>query len=130
MAVAEINPRAGDLTCLLWIICFLDVVCKAVTTDMDALSALVVGPHLSSAKIALLGGGGGGGGGISSQKAPFNCSKHFCKVGETSTCVQFLLGFWLIYDVVIQPPDRNTHSQSTGVKEIFENPTCCWISCW
>ena len=72
----------------------------------------------------------GGGGGILSQKAPFDHPKKFCKVGETSTCVQFLLGFWLIYNVVILPPDQNSHSQSTGAKEISENPTCCWISCW
>ena len=102
----------------------MDVVCKAVTTDMDAWSAFAVGPHLSSAKIAHFGGG------ISSQKAPFNHPKKFCQVGETSTRVQFLLGFWLIYDVVILPPDQYTHSQLTGVKEIIENPTCCWISCW
>ena len=54
MAVAEKKP-----SCLQWIICFLDVVCKAVTTDMDAWSAFAVGPNLSSAKIALFGGGGG-----------------------------------------------------------------------
>ena len=30
----------------------MDVVCKAVTTDMDTWSAFAVGPHLSSAKIA------------------------------------------------------------------------------
>ena len=53
----------------------------------------------------------------------------FLKVGETSTHVQFLLGFWLIYSAVILPPDQNNHSQSTGVKEIFKNPTCSQISC-
>ena len=31
----------------------MDVVCKAVTTDMDAWSAFAVGLHLSSAKNAL-----------------------------------------------------------------------------
>ena len=36
----------------------MDVVCKAVTTDMDTWSAFAVGPHLSSAKIAPGGGGG------------------------------------------------------------------------
>ena len=52
------NPRAGDLTFLFTMdyICFLDVVCKAVTTDMDAWSAFAVGLHLSSAKIALFWG--------------------------------------------------------------------------
>ena len=34
----------------------MEVVCKAVTTDMDTWSALAVGLHLSSAKIALFGG--------------------------------------------------------------------------
>ena len=52
----------------------MDVVCKAVTTDMDTWSAFAVGLHLSSANIALWGGGGGGGG-ILSQKAPFDCPK-------------------------------------------------------
>ena len=99
------------------------MVYKAVTTDMDAWSAFAVGPNLSSAKIALFGG-------VFRVKAPFDLPKFFCMVGETSTCVQFLLGFWLIYDVVIQPPDQNIHSQSTGAKEIFENPTCCWIFGW
>ena len=42
----------------------MDVVCKAVTTDMDTWSVFAVGPHLSSAKIALWGGVGGGGGGL------------------------------------------------------------------
>ena len=73
-------------------------------------------------------GGGGGGGGIWSQKAPFDCPKKILKVGETSTDVQFLLGFCLIYNIVILPPDQNNHSQSTGVKEISENPTCCQIT--
>ena len=64
-----------------------------------------------------------------SQKVPFDRPKKFRKVGETSTHVQFLLGFWLIYGAVILPPDRNNDSQSTGVKEIFKNPTCSQISC-
>ena len=34
----------------------MDVVCKAVTTDMDTWNAFAVGPHLSSAKIALFWG--------------------------------------------------------------------------
>ena len=66
----------------------------------------------------------------------FRVSRHhstaqifLCKVRETSTHVKFLLGFWLIYDIVILPPDQNRHSQSTGAKEIFENPRCCWITC-
>ena len=99
------------------------MVCKAVTTDMDAWSAFAVGPHLSSAKIALFWG-------YFESEGTIRLPKIFCKVGETSTRVQFLLGFWLIYDIMIRPPDQNSHSQSTGVKEIFENPTCCWISCW
>ena len=82
-------------------------------TDMDAWSAFAVGPHLSSAKIALWGGGGGG---YFKSEGTIRLPKKICKVGETSTCVQFLLGFWLIYDIVILPPDQNTHSQSTGVK--------------
>ena len=101
----------------------MDVVCKAVTTDMDTWSAFAVGLHLSSAKIALLGG-------YFESEGTIRLLKKICKVGETSTHVQFLLGFWLIYDIVILPPDQNTHSQSTGVKEIFKNPTCSWISCW
>ena len=68
--------------------------------------------------------------GISSQKAPFDLPKIFCMVGETSTHVQFLLGFLMIYAVMIRPPGQNIHSQSTGAKEIFENPTCCWIFGW
>ena len=44
----------------------MDVVCKAVTTDMDTWSAFAVGWHLSSAKIALFWG-------ILSQKGPFDC---------------------------------------------------------
>ena len=53
----------------------MDVVCKAVTTDMDTWSAFAVGPHLSSAKIALLGG-------ISTQKAPIDSPNFFLERWE------------------------------------------------
>ena len=136
------------------------MVYKAVTTDMDTWSAFAVGPHtlfcknctflggiwsqkapfdrpnffkggrdinpcrgLSSAKIALFWG-------VFGVRRHHLTAQIFLKVGETSTHVQFLLGFWLIYNVVILPPDQNNHSQSTGVKEIFKNPTCCQISWW
>ena len=132
MAVAEKNPRAGDLTCF-FTMDYLLPGCGLQSSDyrygrLECICSRST--PLFCKNCTLGGGGGGGGGGVSSQKAPFDRSKKFCKVGETSTSVQFLLGFCLIYDVVIQPPDRNTHSQSTGVKEIFENPTWCWISCW
>ena len=61
-----------------------------------------------------------------------NCetlSIFFLKVGETSTHVLFLLGFWLIYSAVILPANQTNHSQSTPVKEIVKNQTCSWISC-
>ena len=100
----------------------MDVVCKAVTTDMDAWSAFAVGLHLSSANIALFGG-------YFESEGTIRLPKMLGKVGQTSTHVQFLLGFWLIYSTVILPPDQNNYSQSTGVKEIFENPACSQISC-
>ena len=101
----------------------MDVVCKAVTTDMDAWSAFGVGPHLSSAKLPFFGV-------FQVRRRHFTAQIFFGKVRETSTHVQFLLGFWLICNIVILPPDQNNHSQSTGAKDIFKNPTCCQISCW
>ena len=51
------NPRDGNLTSSLqWIICFMDVVCKSVTTDMDTWSAFAGGLHLSSTKITFFWG--------------------------------------------------------------------------
>ena len=70
--------------------CFMDVVCKAVTTDMDAWSAFGVGPHLSSAKIALFWG-------ISSQKAPFHCPNFFWKGGrDINPCP---IPSWILVDL-------------------------------
>ena len=67
----------------------MDVVCKAVTTDMDTWSAFAVGPHLSSAKIALLGG-------ISSQKAPIDSPNFFWKGGrDVNPCP---IPSWILVD--------------------------------
>ena len=119
------NPRAGDLTCL-FTMDYLLPGCGLQSSDyrygrLECICSR--SKPLFCKNCPFLGG-------ISSQKAPFDLPRNFCMVGETSTHVQFLLGFWLIYDVVIQPPDQNIHSQSTGAKEIFENPTCCWIFGW
>ena len=125
MAVAEKNPRVGDLTCL-FTMDYLLPGCGLQSSDYryGRLECICSRSEPLFCKNCTFWGG------ISSQKAPFDLPKNFCMVGETSTHVQFLLGFSMIYAVVIQPPDQNIHSQSTGAKEIFENPTCCWIFGW
>ena len=125
MAVAEKNPRAGDLTCL-FTMDYLLPGCGLQSSDYryGCLECICRRSEPLFCKNCTFFGG------ISSQKAPFDLPKIFCMVGETSTRVQFLLGFSMIYAVVIQSPDQNIHSQSTGAKEIFENPTCCWIFGW
>ena len=119
------NPRAGDLTCL-FTMDYLLPGCGLQSSDYryGCLECICSRSEpLFCKNYTFLGG-------ILSQKAPFDLPKFFCMVGETSTCVQFLLGFSMIYTVMIRPPGQNIHSQSTGAKEIFENPTCCWIFGW